>query len=232
VKTKNLLNQYLELANSYNEQRWIHYRLAAAYIGEGDYKNTLKALEDRGDLAKQKSVTWQVGLNLLNRSEILLDFGKIVEAEEKLAAGKSFIDSSDVSEGDKNLLLREFLANSTRLAIVKGDINQAKEYAEMYKIEAEKTENPNLIKWISILSGLIAYAEGDYEKAISDLKPSDPDNPFNNYYLALAYLKNGDNKNALDKFENVLNYSGNARIRYEMVRGRAKMQLSLLSVGE
>ena len=152
-----------------------------------------------------------------------------------MATGKKFIESSDLSEGYRDVVLMLYLLHSTRLAIKKGNIDQAKDYAEMYKKRAEKKENPNHMKRYFTLSGLIAYAEGNYEKAISDLNQSDLDDPFNNYHLALAYIKIGDEPKAIEKLETVLNIHKiyyNFDLRHEMVRSRAENQLEILKAGD
>ena len=84
------------------------------------------------------------------------------------------------------------------------------------------------LKWCFTLSGLIAYAEGNYEKAIADLKQSDMNKPFNNYHLALAYIKNGDQNKAIDKLESVVIYRDNVTLTNEIVRGLAEKQLAIL----
>jgi tetratricopeptide (TPR) repeat protein len=121
----------------------------------------------------------------------------------------------------------------TRLALQKGDINQAKTYAEKYKMYIEMHEPPQNIQFYYSLSGLIALAEGKYDKAISDLKLSDlVDDPFNNYYIALAYLKNNNKTKAIEQFENVVNKSGKVYLTYVIIRSRAEKQLACLKTSE
>jgi tetratricopeptide (TPR) repeat protein len=163
---------------------------------------------------------------------ILYEPGKIKEAEEKLAAGKKLMESSDLIEKLKKRLWRSYLSHSTRLAVLKGNIDQAKEYAQKYKKIAEKKAIPYQIKWCFTLSGLIANAEGHYEKAIADLNQSNLDSPFNNYHLALAYIKSGDKPKAIEKLESVVNYSGGLSFRRVMVLGRAEKQLARLRVDD
>jgi hypothetical protein len=116
----------------------------------------------------------------------------------------------------------------TRLAVKKGNINQAKEYAEMYNEEIERDDDPNLIKWNFALSGLIAYTEGNFEKAISDLKQSNLNEPFNNYHLALAFLKIGNESETIKKLESAATYVRFPNLDREIYRNRAEKQLAHL----
>jgi tetratricopeptide (TPR) repeat protein len=228
-KARNYLYQWSDVTSSSEPDRFrIHYYLAGTYLAEGDLKMTLKELEKRGNLAKQISNEALLFGNYLFLSEILYENRKIKESEENLAAAKKLIGSSDFSEEQKDFVLKMYLWHSTRHAVIKGSIDQAKEFAKMYKVELEKNEDLNLIKRSFALSGLISQAEGNYEKAIDDLKQSNLDNPFNNYHLALAYIKNGDENNAIAKLESVVNYPGYVSLRKEMFRARAEKQLSLL----
>ena len=107
--------------------------------------------------------------NQFDLSEIFYENGLLNDAEEKLATGKNLMEKSELSESRKNILLRMYLWHSTRLAIKKGKIDQAKEYAEMYRKKAEKIESPFNKEINFSLSGLIAYAEGYFEKANVDV---------------------------------------------------------------
>ena len=78
------------------------------------------------------------------------------------------------------------------------------------------------------LSGMIAYAEENYEKAISLLKQSILNDAFESYHLALAYIKIGDETNAIKYLESAVNYSLNINLQNEIARGRAEKLLNQL----
>ena len=85
----------------------------------------------------------------------------------------------------------------------------------------------------SDLSGFIAYSEGDYNKAISDLNQSNSktpfDDPLSDYYLALAHIKLGKKTEAIDNLKSAANYKGNVSLTKEIFRKKAKELLSQLS---
>ena len=227
-KARNYLNQWNNVTSSDGDRRSIHNYLAITYIAEDNLNNTLKELEDSDEILKQKSRIVGLAYNQLAIADILYESGRIKEAEEKLTAGKDLIENSDLSEETKHYFRARYNRYMTQLAVIKGNLEQAKEYAEMYNQEIEKDKDPNLIKWNYTLSGLIAYAEGDYEKAIDELKRSNLNIPFNNYHLAMAYLKTGNKSETFKKLENVVNYVGFPDLTKELYRNRAEQQLARL----
>jgi serine/threonine protein kinase/Tfp pilus assembly protein PilF len=231
-KARNHLNQWSEFASSDLEQEMIHHYLATTYIAEGNLENALKELENRGNLAEQSSDTLLLFENQFLISEILYENDRIIKAEEKLAAGKKLMESFDLSENIEITLWEQYLFSVTRFALKTGNMDQAKTYAEMYKKHVEKNMSPGYIIYYFTLSGLIAYAEENYEKSISELEQSNLDDPFNNYHLALAYKKNGDETKAIEKLESAVNYSGFVSLINEKVRVRAEKQLTILKADD
>jgi tetratricopeptide (TPR) repeat protein len=227
-KARNQLYQGLEIASSYLSLLQAHLFLAISYIAEGDLENTLREMETRVNLAKEKSDTLEIARNQFKISEILYENGKIKEAEEKVMTGKEFMGSAELSEEEKNTLWNLYIWHSTRLMVKKGKLDQAKEYAEMYKTRSEKNDDPAYLT----LSGLIANAEENYEKAISYLNQAnlgDPfPKPFTDYHLALAYLKNGEETKAIKILESVVNYNALCSLTNEMTRVLAEKQLVIL----
>ena len=146
------------------------------------------------------------------------------KAEEKLAVGKKLIERSNLVDTYIYRLRRTYLWHSTRLAVKKGNIDQAKKYADKYK-------SYDLNKYLALF-GLIAYVEENYKKAISELTQSKMDDTFTNYYLALAYIKTGDNMKAIDRLERVIDYNDPNWIQNELFRYHAKKQLAILKAGD
>jgi len=221
-KARNHLNQCPNI--KYDWWQWAFYELMAiTYMAEGDLESTIKEIESIANLAMQNLDTVIYIQNQFKMSEILYENGKLDDAMHKLVTAKNLIENSDLSDEDENNLWEMYLEHSTQLALKIGNINQAKEYAVQYK---DYNSNEYFI-----LYGLIAYAEENYEKAITDLKQSDLNSPFSNYHLALAYQKNGDKTQAIEKLENAIKYYGRVNIFKEIARQQAEKQLAILKAG-
>ena len=146
--------------------------------------------------------------------------------EESRPALKKILSSLETNMKDY------FLMNYGSVPVIKQKLLTAKEYAEMYKNHGEKYEDLGYIENNFTLSGLIAYAEKNYEMAISDLKQSNLNNPFNKYHIALAYIKNGEKTKAIDNLESAVNYTANVSLTNESVRVRTAKQLALLKADD
>jgi superkiller protein 3 len=222
-KARDQLYLWSKVAESYQDQELILKLLATTYTAEGDIEKTLKELNKINNLAKQESDTLLWIRNIFNESEILYENEKIAEAEEKLAAGKRVLESSEYLHSTL-----WYYWHLTRIALKKENIELAKMYKNMYKKNVENSENPYFQKMYFTLSGLIAYAEENYEKSISDIEQSNHQNAFERYYLGLAYLKNGDKIKAIEKFESAVNYTMWMNRNNEIARIRAEQQLEKL----
>jgi tetratricopeptide (TPR) repeat protein len=203
-KAREYLYQWSESAGAYGYKRRMFRSLAMTYIADGDLENTFKEMEKIGHLAMQKLHTVWVVQNEFDICEILYENGELKEAELKLTTGKNLIETADIPEQDNDFLLRLYFWHSSRLTIKKGKLDQATEYAEMFKKRVEKNKDTDQMKRYFALSGLLAYTRENYEKAISDLiKSEQDDDPFTNYYLALAYQKNENQTKAIEKLESI-----------------------------
>jgi tetratricopeptide (TPR) repeat protein len=109
--------------------------------------------------------------------------------------------------------------------VEKSQINQAKKYAGELSEVLKKNDNPILMTYNHSLSGIIALAEKDYDRAITKLNQSNLEDPYNQYRLAMAYQAKGEKESAIEKYEEVLKYNGLVGIVYVIIRQRAEQQL-------
>jgi serine/threonine protein kinase/predicted Zn-dependent protease len=231
-KAKNHINQWPDKVIAYRLRNLKNKFLAITFMGENDLENTLKEMNKIRRLVKEQKDTFSIIRYECMISEILFEHDKLEEAEKILIS---------LPQQSKSQFWDRYLWRSTRLAIKKGDLDQAREYAEMYKREAEKKGDPYYLKIPFTFTGLIAYAESNYEKAISEFQQSNLKYSFfhynfdvsvNRYYLALAYAKTGNNKKAVELLESVINYKDTVRIVNEIMRKHAKKQLAMLEERE
>jgi tetratricopeptide (TPR) repeat protein len=70
------------------------------------------------------------------------------------------------------------------------------------------------------LIGRIAYAEKEFEKAVSAFEKSNLQNPYNIYRLALAYEGKGDKANADKYFKRAKHFNVLNSLNYAFVRNK------------
>jgi len=223
--------RHLYKISSEDEQRInAYYGLAVSYLAEGDVENTLNEIEKLYQMAEDgDDIPSMIG-NLYTMTLLLYENERLTEAEQKLDQSRKMLESATFSEGIKNNLERGYWYQNTRLALKKGQLEEASEYAMKYRENAERTENPLQMMYYHTLSGMIASAEKDYDGAMSEFKQTNLDDPFNRYRLAQVYIENGEKDKAIEELEFVVRYNGLAGLTYTMIRGRSEKQLGLLKM--
>jgi tetratricopeptide (TPR) repeat protein len=236
-KARDQLYRRLETAKLYPNRQGVYHALATLSIAEGDVDNALHFLSKRSEIIQQESDIDRLIQNYFFTVEILFENGKIAEAEKELETLRNLIETADLTEGEKNLAIRDYLTQAICLSIAGGNILRAKELYGQYcnTMKNNPEHSAKKMSWEEklqfALSGLIALTEGNYEKAISDLILSELKDPWTNYYLALAYQKKGDKAKAIEKLESTVNYYGGPSIENEIYRRRAQEQLAILKTG-
>jgi tetratricopeptide (TPR) repeat protein len=224
-KARNQLKRLSRIAVNDEQRRTAILGCAVVYLAEGDFETGLNEIDKLDVLAKSNSDTVAMVQNQFLKAEVLLEFGKLDDSRDKMILANKIIDSANFSDDLRNNFQRRYLYNSTRLMVEKSQINQAKEFAAELSKVLKKNDNPLLMTYNHSLSGIIAFAEQDYDKAIAELKQSNLEDPYNQYRLAMVYQAKGEKESAIEKYEEVLKYNGLVSIVYVIIRQRAEQQL-------
>lgn len=229
-KARSQLRHLYKIASEDEQRINAYYGLAVSYLAEGDVENTLNEIKKLYQMAEEGDDTPSMIGNLYMMTVLLFENNRLIEAERKLDQSRKMLESATFSEGIKKNLQRGYWYQNTRLALKKGEVKKAIEYSIQYRANAESTENPLQMMYYHTLSGLIARAEKDYNRAISEFKQTNLDDPFNRYRLAQVYMEKGEKDKAIEELEFVVRYNSLAGLTYTMIRGRAEKQLGLLKM--
>jgi tetratricopeptide (TPR) repeat protein len=224
-KARNQLKRLSRIAINDAQRRTAILGCAVVYIAEGDFETGLTEIDKLDALAASISDTVAIVQNQFLKASVLLEFGKLDDSRDKLILANKIIDSANFSDDLRNNFQRRYLYNLTRLMVEKSQINQAKKYAGELSEVLKKNDNPILMTYNHSLSGIIALAEKDYDRAITKLNQSNLEDPYNQYRLAMAYQAKGEKESAIEKYEEVLKYNGLVGIVYVIIRQRAEQQL-------
>jgi tetratricopeptide (TPR) repeat protein len=167
---------------------------------------------------------------LYTMTVLLYENERLTEAEQKLDQSRKMLESASIPDGIKNNLERGYWYQKARLALKKGQVEEAGKYAENYRDKAELTENRIQMMYYYTLSAMIANAEKDFSRAISEFEKTNLDDPFNRYQLAQTYIQKEEKNKAIEELDFVVNYNGLSGLSYTMVRGRAEKQLVRLKM--
>jgi tetratricopeptide (TPR) repeat protein len=229
-KARGRLTHLYKIAEEDNQRINAHFWIAVSYLAEGDLENSLGEIQKLYDLAEESGdISGMIGY-LYTMTVLLFENDQLSRAEEKLAQSRKLWDNAELPLVVKNNLERGYWYQKCRLALKKGDLLEAREFAEKYQEKAAQTENPMQMRYYHTLLGMLAYAEKDYDKSISEFQESNLDDPFNRYQLAQACIAKDDKKMAIEELDFVVNFNGLLGLSYTMVRNRAEKQLSYLKM--
>jgi len=229
-KARSQLNHLYKIAGEDIQRINAHFGIAVSYLAEGDVDMTLKEIEKLYKMAEAgKDIPSMIGY-LYTMTVLLYENERSAEAEQMLSQSREMWETADLSKGIKSNLERGYWYQKSRLALIKGQIDQARDYSQKYREKAALTENPTQMKYYYTLTALIASAEKDYDKAISEFQKTNLDDPFNRYQLAQACIAKDDKEMAIKELDFVVQYNGLMGLSYTMVRARAEKQLVRLKM--
>jgi tetratricopeptide (TPR) repeat protein len=93
-----------------------------------------------------------------------------------------------------------------------------KQEFELYKVE----RIPSQVRQAHELSGMIALAEKDYDRAITELQQANQQNPQNLYRLCQAYQGKGDNAKAKEFCSKAAGFNSLPQLNYAFIRAKAQ----------
>jgi tetratricopeptide (TPR) repeat protein len=113
----------------------------------------------------------------------------------------------DLTDADKNLWLFRWESAQARVAVRRGNTDDAQQHVTAAKVALDKANNPEQMKFYPYLTGYVAFYAGDYKTAIAELLKSDLHDPLNLALIAEAYEKSGDAAQAKAYYGKVLDSS-------------------------
>ncbi|MBN2412841.1 tetratricopeptide repeat protein [candidate division KSB1 bacterium] len=231
----NLLGQYEDareqiyklyyMARDEGERNAALFTMAVSYADEGNLEKALEEINKSYSANEEINDVAAMAGNLNTMGNILLEMGRVKEAEEKYMQAVDIISKSNLSQEVKDNATRGGLFNMSQAALKDGDIETAKAKADEYRQQVEALNNPNFIRLSHQLTAMIALDEKDYNKAIEELQMANLQNPYNLYRMALAYKGQGDEEKSLEFLKKAANFNGLNNLNYAFIRTKAKNML-------
>lgn len=138
-------------------------------------------------------------------ARLYLECGDVNQAERWYKTGyQTSTKKTDMSEADRNLWLFRWTNAQGRMAARRGDKETAQKYVEAAKKALDSAHNPDQALFYPYLTGYVAFYDGDYKTAITELQQADQRDPFILSLIAQAYEKSGDQAQAMEHYKKVL----------------------------
>ncbi|MBK7631797.1 MAG: tetratricopeptide repeat protein [Ignavibacteriales bacterium] len=215
-------------AKNNGEKRFAIFTKVIAYVDEGNTNAALDEMQKQFDIAKSINDVGNMSGDLNAVGNILFEAQKFDEAKAKFTQALSVIENSNLSDEVKENNRRLNLYNLGRVALMTGNINEAKDFAAKFSKSTMEANNTFQMWLAHSFNGLIALHETDYKKAIGEFEKSSMQNPQTIYYLAVAYAKDGNKMEAKKYAEKCANFNALINLNQAFVRNKAKEMLTTL----
>jgi tetratricopeptide (TPR) repeat protein len=209
-------------ARNDGERRNALFALTVLHVDGGKMAKALASVDKQYALGeKTKDIPAMAG-DLQLKGNILLEMGKAADAKTAFERALKMIEGSSLSQEIKDNNKRVIHNNLARVALVKKDLDAAKTEAEEFRKGAEASNNPAQVRLAHELTGMIALAEKDYDKALAELQQSSLQNARNLYRMCEAYQGKGDKEKAKELCTRAAEFNSLPQLNYAFIRTKAK----------
>ena len=184
-------------------------------------KMSLKMLHKEYSISEKADDTISMNKDLLITALVLLEMGEYDKAELYFSKGNELIKQSSYYELMKENIGRLNLSIQSLVAYYRGDYQTAQTKADEFLKLANEVASVFQIMTAHELKGMIAMAEKDYQKALSELRQANQENPYILYRIGLAYEALGEDEIALGFFQKAADYRSLNDLSYAFIRKKA-----------
>jgi tetratricopeptide (TPR) repeat protein len=216
------LQKMADQARNDGELRTAFFGMAVVATDSGKPEDALKAMDKEYGVAEKKNDVASMAADLQAKGNILVEMSNYDEATRQFDRSLQLMLASSLSKDIKEnaTLLHHF--DMAGIAIAKKDYAAAKSHTEEFRRGAEATRNPAQLQQAHELSGRIAFAEKDADKAVAELEQSNLQDPRNLYRLSLAYAGKGNSAKAQEFMAKAAKFNSLPQLNYAFVRAKAQ----------
>ncbi|MCX6120106.1 MAG: tetratricopeptide repeat protein [Ignavibacteriales bacterium] len=222
------LKKLSDMAHNDGERGQMLFSQTVLYVDAGKMDMALLELKKLNMLDEKANDVTGLADDFGIKGAILLDMGKYNDALTAYEKSEQLIASSDLSQKLKENAQLTLHFNRAAVALEIKDLKKAKAETEEVRKTAEANKNLNQLMRGHQLTGSIAFAEKEYEKAVSELLQTNQQNPRNLYRLALAYQAMGDKVKAKEFCKKAAKFNSMPGLEYAFIRMKAEKLLSTM----
>jgi tetratricopeptide (TPR) repeat protein len=194
------------------------------YADQGKSDLAVRELEKEYALDAKAGDSSQMASDADAIGTILVHTGKPEQAQKRFQQALDLQLKGDFSveaKDDAKLAHHYYLG---RVALARNDLGTAKSEAAEYLKGAEAKQNDLRARQAHELAGTIALKEKDFDKAISELRQANQQDPYVLYVTALAHQGKGDDQKAQEMFRQAAESYSLPTLNYVLIRAKAKKQ--------
>ncbi|HLN93755.1 MAG TPA: tetratricopeptide repeat protein [Thermoanaerobaculia bacterium] len=216
------LDNIAKKARNDGETRTGLFATTVVHVDQGQWAKALADVDEQYALGEKTGDVPAMAGDLNLKGNILLETGKSADALASFERALKTIEDSNLSREIKDNNRRLIHFNRARVAIARKDFATAKTEAEEFQKGAEASNNPNQVKLAHELTGQIALAEKDWDKALAELQQANQQNPQNLYRMCQAHQGKGEKEKASGLCSKAAGFNSLPQLNYAFIRGKAK----------
>jgi tetratricopeptide (TPR) repeat protein len=216
------LQKITDKARSDGDRRTALFGQTIVDVDGGKMDQALEEVDKQYALGEKISDVAAMAGDLQTKGTILLEMGKYTEAKGQFDRLLKMTEDSGLSQEIKDNTRRFHHYNLATVALGKKDYTTAQAEAEEFRKGAEASKNPAQVRQAHELAGMIALAEKDYARAITELQQGNQQNPQTLYRLCQAYQGKGDAAKAKEWCAKAAGFNSLPLLNYALVRAKAQ----------
>jgi tetratricopeptide (TPR) repeat protein len=209
-------------ARTDGERRTALLALTVVHADGGKLARALEDVDKQYVLGEKSNDVPTMAFDCQLRGNILLEMGKPDQARAEFERGLKLTQGSNLSQAIKDNAGLVSHYNLARVAVAKKDFAGAKSQADEFRKGATASTNPLQGKQAHELDGIIALAEKDYDKAVTELQQANQQNPQDLYRLCQAFQGKGDAEKAKEYCGKAANFNSLPQVNYAFIRTKAR----------
>jgi tetratricopeptide (TPR) repeat protein len=210
-------------ARTDGERRTGMFALTIVDIDGGQLARALDEVKKQYELGVKNNDVPAMAFDEGLKGNILLEMGKPDQAKAAFENGVKIVEGSSLSQDIKDNAKLVLHYNLARVALAKKDFDGARREADEFRQGAQASKNPIQAKNAHELDGIIALAEKNWDRAISELEQASyQQNPRDLYRLCQAYQGKGDAAKAKEYCQKAADFNSLPNLNYALVRTKAK----------
>ena len=223
-KARNYYQQYYDNAFNINQKFAALWWKAVTYVYENNISEAIKILDERSKLALENNAPNYVINGNSYAGMILIENGNIAEGEKYFNNASDFTKSAEMDFATRKTYEIYNGLDNCHLKILKKDFDGAEKDLEAIKVEVEKRQVPNEIKYLNLIYGILQYNKGNFGLALEYFNKADKESPYTWYWEANAQEKVGNTQEAKKIYEKIATSNINS-MELALVRNKAIMKL-------
>ena len=220
------LQKMAGMARNDGELRTAYFGLAVVAVDNGQLNQAVQHMDHEYAVAEKKNDLAAMAADLQAKGNIIAEMQNYDLAQQQFDRSLQLIEESSLSQAIKDNAKLQHYFNLTVLAIDKKDYVAARSHAEEYRAGADSSKNPGQVKLAHELAGRIAFAEKDYNTAITELEQANEQDPRNLYRLGQAYQAKGNNAKAQDYCRKAAEFHSLPQLNYAFIRNKARKNVA------